>query len=279
VFNKHGLSGNPWERAVQFRDELITKKFPSGSGFEATYCFVIGQEVPAPLHIVIERPDLYTITCNGQPVAAKPGDWWLDKSFGKVDIAAAARVGENSVKIQASPFSVYHELESAYVLGDFSLVPSDAGFTIVPAQPLQMRQTEAGGGWNDQGLPFYSDQVAYTESFDVQKPSGQYVVALSKWFGSVAKVIVNGQVAGYIGYRPWECDVTEWIKSGENQIEVVVIGTLRNTLGPHHVGPVSGKAWPHMFQQAPQTGPPAGQDYNTLSYGLFEPFVLKCNPE
>ena len=101
------------------------------------------------------------------------------------------------------------------------------------------------------------------------------MVALSEWFGSVAKVIVNGQVAGYIGFPPWECDVTEWIKSGENQIEVVVIGTLRNALGPHHIGPVSGKAWPPMFQQAPETGPPAGQDYSTLSYGMFEPFVLK----
>jgi hypothetical protein len=198
-------------------------------------------------------------------------DWWLDKSFGKVDISEVVKVGENSVTIGASPFSIYHELESAYVLGRFSLKPNDAGFVIGPPHPLQLNPT----GWNEQGYPFYSAGVAYSETFDVPKPSGQYVVALSKWFGSVAKVIVNGQVAGYIGYRPWECDITRWIEAGNNQIEVVVIGTLRNTLGPHHIGPVSGKAWPHMFQQAPKNGPPAGKDYNTLGYGLFELFVLK----
>jgi hypothetical protein len=30
-----------------------------------------------------------------------------------------------------------------------------------------------------------------------------------------------------------------------------------------------------MFEQAPETGPPAGGDYATVGYGLFEPFVLK----
>ena len=36
VFAKHGLANNPWDSAVQFRDELITKRFPADSGFEAT---------------------------------------------------------------------------------------------------------------------------------------------------------------------------------------------------------------------------------------------------
>ena len=52
-------------------------------------------------------------------------------------------------------------------------------------------------------------------------------------------------------------------------------GTLKNTLGPHHNGPVVGRAWPHMFRVAPETGPPPGKKYHTLGYGLFEPFVLK----
>ena len=30
-----------------------------------------------------------------------------------------------------------------------------------------------------------------------------------------------------------------------------------------------------MFQQGPETGPPPGEQYHTVGYGLFEPFVLK----
>ena len=121
TFQKNGLAANPWDQAVQFGDEQIRHKFPADSGFTATYRFTIEKQVPKPLWIVIERPDLYTITCNGRPVTAAPGQWWLDRSFGKIDIASAAQVGENAVTIKAAPMTIYHELESAYVLGDFAL--------------------------------------------------------------------------------------------------------------------------------------------------------------
>jgi len=459
VFQKHGLDGNPWERAVQLRDGLITKKFPPKSGFEATYRFTIEGRVPEPLSIVIERPDLYTITCNGKPVAAKQGDWWLDKSFGRIDITSAAQPGENTVTIKASPMTMWHELEPAYVLGAFSLEPAERGFVIGPDRPLRFERRLAHGnaiqgtmwlsagigfgrdpaaetgndgdpflvfdlgkpyelraievwnynevnltergvkkmaiagsatgepesftipvgtfelarangtptglsrilkvkapgvrfvkfdvlsnqrgveypttdksadnafvglsevrflgaketdvktapipgvkihafssalanrdarlvldgsglgvtglGWDRQGHPFYAAGVAYRQKFNVPEPKGRYVVGLGSWLGSVAKVLVNGQQPGYIASQPWELDVTDSIKAGENTIEVVVIGTLKNTLGPHHAGALRGAAWPHMFQRGPETGPPPGSSYDTISYGLFEPFVLE----
>jgi hypothetical protein len=130
-------------------------------------------------------------------------------------------------------------------------------------------------GWNRQGHPFYAAGVAYRQKFNVAEPKGEYVVALGSWNGSVARVVVNGEPAGYVGYAPWECDVTGRIKAGENTIDVEVIGTLKNTLGPHHAGQLRGAAWPHMFQLGPETGPPPGSQYDTIGYGLLEPFVLE----
>jgi hypothetical protein len=69
--------------------------------------------------------------------------------------------------------------------------------------------------------------------------------------------------------------VTKQIKNGDNDIEVTVIGTLKNTLGPHHGNPGLGSAWPGMFQRGPNPGPPPGEAYSTVGYGLFEPFMLK----
>ncbi len=135
------MERNPWDSAVQFKDELIRKTFPADSGFSASYKFTIESAVPKNLAIVIERPDLYTITCNGQPVKANRNDWWLDKAFGRIDIASAARTGENVVTIKASPFTMYHELEPAYVLGDFALKPADKGFVITPDQGLALGTT------------------------------------------------------------------------------------------------------------------------------------------
>ncbi|MCX7426943.1 MAG: glycosyl hydrolase, partial [Planctomycetia bacterium] len=143
AFAKNGMERNPWDSAVQLHDQLITKKFAADSGFEATYRFTIEGPVPKPLVVVIERPDLYTITCNGKPVSAAPGQWWLDKVFGKIDLSEAAQTGANAVTLRASPMTIYHELESAYVLGDFALNAADSGFVIVPPRPLDVGSRDA----------------------------------------------------------------------------------------------------------------------------------------
>jgi hypothetical protein len=135
--------------------------------------------------------------------------------------------------------------------------------------------TLSDGGWNLQGYPFYSAGVSYRAQFGVSKRAGKFVVALPKWYGSVAKVAVNGQAAGFIDAPPWECDVTKWVKRGQNEVAVTVIGTLKNTLGPHHGSPALGTAWPGGFHKGPSPGPPPGTNYSTVAYGLFEPFVLK----
>ncbi len=454
IWQKHGMDRNPWDSAVQFKDELITKTFPADSGFSASYKFTIKDQVPRNLAIVIERTDLYAITCNGRAVSPEKGDWWLDKAFGKIDIAEQVRVGENVVTIKARPFTIYHELEPAYVLGDFALEPADKGFVIVPDRPLKILKAKealahsidpdgtmwlsggigyAGGvedrtpfvvfdlgaqtdltsiriwnynesnvrdltsrgakklriltstrnadafdkdlgvftlarasensppqtvriradgvrfvklemlsnyqgvtfpaegvpadngfvglaevrflagpgevvqkvkinrvsselasfrrtsrclvdgsglvgaksGWKQQGHPFYAGGVSYRQSFNVANPKGKYVIELPDWYGSVARINVNGEEAGYIVSPPWQCDVTDHIKRRGNTIEVVVTGTLRNTLGPHHQGGLVGSAWPAMFQQGPESGPPSGTSYNTIDYGLFEPFMLQ----
>lgn len=269
VFEKHGLGQNPWDNAVQFRDELISKKFPADSGFEATYRFRIEKKVPKPLYIVIERPDLYEISCNGKRVSSAEGSWWLDKAFGKVDITSAAKRGNNEVIIKASPMTMYHELESAYVLGEFALKAADSGFLIVPDKGLEL------GRWDEQGHPFYASGVSYTQNFNISGTDGRYYVRLPSWYGSVAKVVVNGEAAGYIWHQPWELEVTEQMKAGRNGVEVIVFGTLKNTLGPHHGNPPQGSAWPSMFRNGPRTGPPAGEQYETIGYGLFEAFELE----
>ena len=457
TWQQNGEEGCPWDRAVQFRDELITKKFPADSGFQATYRFTLQTEVPDPLSIVIERPDLYTVTCNGKPVAAKEGRWWLDKSFAEIDITAAAKLGQNAVAIKASPMSVWHELEPAYVLGNFRVKPANSGFVIVPDRPLEIAQapahgndiegtmwlsagvgyhrdpngegndrdpfvvfdlgkpqdlaaieiwnyneinisargvkklavtgsadaaadsftipigtfelaqaagettvsqilpvdasgvrfvkfdilsnhrgvtfpvqgnknsafvglsevrfhapakndapskaiqgvtiqqvsselldnhdrravymldgsgmTSSGLGWNRQGHPFYGHGVSYTQKFNFAQTSNRISVKLPDWLGSVAKVFVNGKMAGHIAYQPWTCDVTQYIVPGENTVRVLVIGTLKNTLGPHHCGNLLGLAGPGHFQRGPQNQPP-GNAYQSIAYGLFKPFTL-----
>jgi hypothetical protein len=63
---------------------------------------------------------------------------------------------------------------------------------------------------------------------------------------------VNGKPAGIKSAPPWTFDITDFVKSGENQIEVLVSNTLANhyvTIPTHYrgkatsglIGPVSIK--------------------------------------
>ena len=138
------------------------------------------------------------------------------------------------------------------MLGDFALKPSSAGFVIAPPETLTL------GPWNEQGQPMYAAGMAYRQKFDISQPQGRYRVRLPKWYGSVAKVLVNGKLSGYITHQPWQCDVTKEIVPGINTIEVVVIGTLKNTAA---AAPRRSGTWPglarHVHESAgtwPTTG-------------------------
>jgi len=460
VFQKHGFAaGNPWDNQVQFKDELITKKFPADSGFEATYKFVLDEAeyddmLADSLSIVIERPDLYQISCNGEPVIVEPDAWWLDRSFGRINISRMVKPGVNEVKIVAGQMTIECEIEPAYLLGDFSLRPAAQGFVVCPPQPLKMkaeelplvqrhsdelegvswlstgvgfrpnrpdladrspsltfefaeaqtiaairiwnynernlqrrgvREVEITGlgkvtmplgngtatefplaaptslktvefkirsnhagttypipenaqlddcgfvglsevqflvregdklvpvknvtvkasselvvdthdrrarylvdgsglgqgaseqGWHRQGMPFYAGKVAYSRSFEIAKVEGTYSVKLpgspTGWYGTTAKIVVNGNDAGFVVSAPWSLNVTKFLKEGKNEIAVYVYGTPKNLLGPHHAGRLRGSAWPGSFQQAPASQP-HGSAYDVIGCGLFEPFEL-----
>ncbi len=273
VFRKNGMHANPWDHAIQFKDEFLAKTFPPDSGFKAAYGFTIEGAPPKPMYAVVERADLYKVSCNGKPVAVDRASWWLDKAFVKMDISEMVQIGENQLTIEASPFTVFHEVEAAYILGEFSLKASDKGFAIIPAQPLQL------GPWNEQGYPLYGDAVSYSAGFDVASVGGAYEVSLPKWLGSVAEVMINGKSSGYIYRQPFRLDVTKQMLEGRNTVEVVVYGTLKNTMGPHHGNPPLGIASPGAFDKVKDPGPPPGSTYSTIGYGLFEPFVLSEDPQ
>ncbi len=206
LFQHYGWPKNPWDHAVQFRDEIIRQKFPADSSFTARYHFRIENAVPKGLAVVVERPDLYQVDCNGQSVEAVTGDWWLDRSFGRMDVSGVARVGDNTLTLHASPMSVFHEIEAAYVVGDFSLRSTESGFCIEPSRLLSL------GPWKEQGLPLFGHTVAYHTAYELKETNGRYRVRLPSWLGSVAEVDCNGQAAGLCVSRPWEVDVTDLVR-------------------------------------------------------------------
>ena len=121
-------------------------------------------------------------------------------------------------------------------------------------------------------MPFYSWGITYSREFNIEKADGNWEVGLGSWNGTIAEVTVNGQPATAIAFPPYKSNISGLIKPGINKIEVKVIGSLKNLLGPHHNEPHPGFVTPGSWRGVKSY--PAGKDYQMIEYGLFEEFTL-----
>ena len=220
------------------------------------------------MKVVAENQAEFSLYVNGNEIKADPGQWWLDRQFAVFDISESIHPGANIISLHNRPFSIFSELEPLYLLGDFSLSSVEKGFIIGSGNTLDL------GSWRQQGLPFYSSGVKYEREYRIESKEGHFLVALGSWHGTVAEVRVNGIQAGFIAFEPYELDVGDLLIEGSNRISVIVNGSLKNTLGPHHNNPPLGRAWPAAFQRGATGGFPSGSKYHTVDYGLFEEFKL-----
>lgn len=268
AYKKNGLPTNPWNTSVQYKRRTLEQdKFQPGSGFTATFRFALAPGVSrTAMRAVVERPALYSVSVNGKPVEAVKGEWWLDVDFGVFEIGPFVKDGENTITLTASPMSIYAELEPIHLTGDFGVEPAARGWLIVPSAPLST------GAWVSQKLPFYSDRVAYSADYTLAA-GGRQFVRLAGWHGTVAEVRVNGKSAGVIGWQPYELEITTLAQAGKNRIEVIVTGSLKNLLGPHHGKINRGLVSPGSFRSAPPQQP-SGSAYDLERYGLMQGFEV-----
>ena len=270
VFKYYGFSdGNPWNTSVQFKNNTIKRDtFSTNTGFTATYFFNIKEDIDLKnLKAVVESANLYHVFINDSEIKPIPGKWWLDKGFGVFNIEQFVHVGKNKISITAKPFSVHAEIEPVYILENFALSSAEKGWDIIKAKPLQI------GSCKNQGMQMYGNEVVYTKKININKNTSQkYFVELGKWNGTVATVFVNKKQAGIISLEPYSCDINKYLKNGENEIEVHIIGSLKNTLGPHHNNHAPGLVSPWHWRYVKNY--PSGKDYDVYDYGLMEDFKI-----
>ena len=272
AFKFHGFSeGNPWNTSVQYRDNIVCRDTFNTGGFKAIYHFTIAGDFDKnSMQAVVERQQLYKVTLNGKKIKPEPDKWFLDRDMGMFSIGDIVKKGANDLVIELSPMRIHAEIEPVYILGNFTVQPAAKGFIINP--PVK---TFTAGSWKTQGWPFYPGAVSYQKTFDVTNLSGNYRISLKNWTGTVVAVTVNGQQAGIIGFEPYQLDVSKLIRQGGNTVEIKVIGSNKNLLGPFHNKPAPGLVSPWHFRNVKNY--PAGNDYHQSDYGLMDDFKLEAS--
>lgn len=97
-------------------------------------------------------------------------------------------------------------------------------------------------------------------------------IGLPKFSGAVAKVLINELEVGILISEFDRLDISSYLNRENNQIEVLIIGTLQNLLGWHNSEEVVGIAKPESFYFG--TG-----DQRFESIGLYEGILIERHQE
>jgi len=229
-----------------------------GAPFALRFRFDVAVRPADPVYLVVESPECaacaskFDIAVNDQPVSSADAGWWTDISFRKVDVSGAVRAGRNEV-VLSGVFGRDMELESVYVIGDFGV----AGRRLreenryngqvfdryapdfrVTDLPHCVRAEDTGGLSIDltaQGLPFFAGRATLCQTVALPPLEGRVMLEIQNLRAAIAHVRVNGQQIGTVAWPPHRVDITGGLRPGENVIEIELVGTLRNLLGPHHL--------------------------------------------
>ncbi|MGB9588296.1 MAG: hypothetical protein ACPL7O_08960, partial [Armatimonadota bacterium] len=85
--------------------------------------------------------------------------------------------------------------------------------------------------------------------------------------GILYKVRVNGRDAGNILWRPFQLDLTPLLQTGKNELEIEVVSSRQNSLGPLHEWEGDDNMWvgPDAFQAEPLLR----EELSLFDYGLL----------
>ncbi|MEM2819586.1 MAG: hypothetical protein QXF31_00205, partial [Candidatus Bathyarchaeia archaeon] len=182
------------------------------------------------IYLVIERPERFKIYVNGVNIEPKSSGYWLDWNFPMIDISGLVGKGLNIIEFEGVVGSE-PELENIYLLGDFGVKVGEKGTSKIIEEPLYASL----GDLCKVGYPFYAGEIELAKHINLDLPEkARATIRLEEPSSSLAIIYVNGKEAGKAILPPYDVDVTSLLRSGENEIKILLVGSLRNALGPLH---------------------------------------------
>ncbi|MFS0868494.1 glycosyl hydrolase [Paenibacillus xylanilyticus] len=267
---RYRLEHGEWstEMPLVFIQEEL-QKIGSAVNIELEFCINLAFDPTdgREMFLVLETPEKVRIVVNDKEVASNSCGWWRDIAFKKIDIRGCLRYGRNRIRFildfwnssetyeameragqfesEANKLTLDTELESIYIVGDFAVASESAyvdGQLGVMYTDGPFMLTEYPGIFSieddlvSQGLPFFAGSIRLTQTVSVRSDDQ----ASWLWqFGSkpnaiITQLKINGEEVHTFLWEPYEVDITKFLRSGDNFIELQLTNSCRNLLGPHH---------------------------------------------
>jgi len=271
AWNAAGLEAyagiQPWVLQKKQIEPTTALKLRLRTTFESE---VIGKSVC----LVLESATDYTLLVNGQNVSTETtlglsseayrNQWHWDKQFSNIDISSLLKKGENTIELSCQ-YGMGIQVEDMYLVGDFGVRKISGDKYILTDEPAILKD----GDWGEQGYPFYVGSVCYNGKFNLQPQKEKKVfLRLKNPKGCLFKISVNGKEPVPLWFQPWQVDITDLVRDGENTVSIEVVSTLRNTFGPLHHKAGDALQWVGPGQFVDEAN--WMDDYQLVPYGLLD---------
>ncbi|MCQ2397642.1 MAG: hypothetical protein MJ106_08115, partial [Lentisphaeria bacterium] len=221
-----------------------------------------------PLTLLVERPERMKISVNGTAVSNKPNGFFADPAFERIDITGTVRQGKNTIRLETNyhqfqqtfdclraakifesernKLSLDSEIEAIYLAGDFGVkTPGEftqlsddssrySGEFILTSRPAEV----AGDHLEESGLPFFAGEatIAQTLTLTKEEAASPKELRIDMFYGNVLICKINGTEIGTLTRPDYCLQIPEGLlKAGDNDLELTIVTSLRNMLGPHHL--------------------------------------------
>ena len=248
------LNVNPIEKC----DELYKLAYESGkeTAIKIVYTFFceFKGKIPDWLRIAVETSNDFVLL-NGKKIFAD-GEFYIEDCIKTFNANGCIKNGKNTIETEfliirpdemkdeldfegyRNIFFYENEPESSYVLGNFSVMSkdkplcdgeslvTDGDFVISDYADLTFAELTSQGNWFYRGNYLLETEIALSR--------GEYSLCFTNFEFTLADVYINNVLAGAIFKEPFELDIKNYIKEGNNTIKIILYGSNRNALGPHH---------------------------------------------
>ncbi|UQZ35622.1 hypothetical protein C2I18_20115 [Paenibacillus sp. PK3_47] len=314
------VEGGEWSQlqpVIFMQEQLLAYGRPVAAELEFEFAVSFDISRQRELYLVLEQPEWLEIRLNGEPVSPETCGWWLDSSLQKIDIRGKAVSGRNTIMLkydfrpsaelysklerakafeaEGNKLTMEQEIESIYLLGSFGVQSLDkfeaaerrSLWTTGPFTLTEVPESVQTGDLAAQGFPFFAGSIHLRQTVDIP---ADYMNDAAWTFQAppdaiVSKLLINGNLVRTFLWEPYAADIAPYLRTGSNIIGLILTGSCRNLLGPHHhikgevykIGPDSFKDKPgwtdkdlppdtHVYQER----------YSFVRFGLAsDPLIVR----
>ena len=138
-----------------------------------------------------------------------------------------------------------------------------------PANPVVFETLQDWTTSQNDSIKYYSGAATYSLAFNApEKLTDKNIILDMGSLTAMAKVKINGNDAGGAWTHPYKLDITQWVKGGQNELEIVVVNNWMNRLiGDHNLPEAQRGTWCYVN--------PYNENSPLQPSGLFGPVTIQ----